>query len=176
MTSQPHLPSGAAPGPSGSSRVQWWRMAFRADTWRRTTYVVLALPLAVVAVPVALLGGYRVVARWRRGLARRYLGLRVGRPPTAARVLAHALLSLPLDLASLALVGYLWLGVVLNLAYPLRPGTMDSYQHSWGGPTLAGAWAVHAVGGLGFLLVTPWVVRAATRLQGGLVQRLLGGG
>jgi hypothetical protein len=91
-------------------------------------------------------------------------------------VVAHALLSLPLDLASLALLGYLCLGVLLNLAYPLRPGTLDTYQHSWGGPTLAGAWAVHAAGGLVFLLVTPWAVRATTRLQGGLVQRLLGGG
>jgi hypothetical protein len=174
MTDQPHLPSAATQGPASPSRVQWWRMPFSADTLRRTTYLLLALPLSLVAVPVALLGGYRMAARWQRGLAHRYLGLRVDRPPTAPRVAAHALLSLPLNLASLALVAYLWVLVVANLAYPLRPGTMDSYQHSWGGPTLAGAWAVHAAFGLGFLLVTPWVVRGATWLQGRLVLRLLG--
>jgi hypothetical protein len=174
MTDQPHLPSAARQGPASPYRVRWWRMPFSADTWRRTTYILLTLPLSLVAVPVALLGGYRMAARWQRGLAHRYLGLRVDQPPTAPRVVAHALLSLPLNLASLALVAYLWVGVVVNLAYPLRPGAMDSYQHSWGGPTLAGAWAVHAAGGLGFLLVTPWVVRAATWLQGRLVLRLLG--
>ena len=30
----------------------------------------------------------------------------------------------------------------------LRPGTMDSYRDSWGGSSLAGAWAVHAAGGM----------------------------
>jgi hypothetical protein len=177
MTSRPYLPAAATQGPSSPpSRVQWWRMPFTADTWRRTTYVLLAPPLSIIAVPVALLGGHRVTARWRCGLVQRWLGLRVDRPTTAARVATHALLSLPLDLASLALVAYLWTGVLVNLAYPLRPGTMQSYQHSWGGPTLTGAWAVHAAGGLGFLLLTPWVVRAATRLQGRLVLRLLGRG
>jgi hypothetical protein len=63
-----------------------------------------------------------------------------------------------------------------NLAYPLRPGTMDSYQHSWGGPSLAGAWAVHAAGGVVFLFTTPWIVKAITSLQGRLARRPAGAG
>lgn len=177
MTGRLQQPSGAAQGLSRSPRVPWWRLAFSADTWRRIIYLLLALPVGVAAVPLALLGGHRVAAGWQRGLAHRYLppgGERSARHGTAVGAVAHALLSLPLNLASLALVAYCWFGVVVNLAYPLRPGTMQSYRQDWGGPTLAGAWAVHAAGGLGFLLVTPWLVRAATWLQGGLARRLLG--
>jgi hypothetical protein len=178
-TSQLHAQSGATQAPSRSSRVQWWRLPFSAGTWRRTFYILLALPVSLVSVPLALLGGYRTAARLQRGLARRYLALRTDEPAardTAGRVLAHAVLSLPLNLVSLALTAYLWSLVPMNLAYPLRPGTMDSYQHSWGGPTLAGAWAVHAAGGVVFLFVTPWVVKGITSLQGRLTRRLLGAG
>lgn len=177
VTSQLHVRSGATEALPRPARVRWWRMPFSADTWRRTLYVLLALPVSLVCVPLALLGDYRTAARWQRGLARRYMALRGG-PASgegAGRALAHAVLSLPLNLVSLALTVYLWSLVPANLAYPLRPGTMDSYQHSWGGPSLAGAWAVHAAGGVVFLFVTPWVVRGFTSLQGWLVGRLLGG-
>lgn len=159
--------------------ASWWRMPFTADTWRRTGYTLLAPPVGVLSVPLALLGRHRAAARWQRGLARRYLALRVDEPAhrdTVGRVLAHALLRLPLDLLSLALTACLWLLVPLNLAYPLRPGTMSSYQESWGGPTLAGAWAVHAAGGLLFLFAIPWILKGTTALQGRLTRRLLGAG
>jgi hypothetical protein len=186
--------------------VSWWRMPFSADTWRRTGYTLLAPPVGVLSLPAALLGRHRAAARWQRGLARRYLKkfahdldhgipegdqvgrhghartsltLRVGEPAnrdTVGRVLAHALLRLPLDLLSLALTAYLWLLVLGNLAYPLRPGTMGSYRDSWGGPTLAGAWAVHAAVGLLFLFAIPWILKGTTALQSGLTRRLLGAG
>jgi hypothetical protein len=73
-------------------------------------------------------------------------------------------------------VAYLWSLVPINLAYPLRPGTMGSYQDSWGGPTLAGAWAVHAAGGPAMLLAAPWAARGGAVLQGRLARRLLGAG
>jgi Putative sensor len=179
MTSQLHLPAGPTKAPSRSSRGRWWRLPFSADTWRGTFYILLAPLVSLVCVPLALLGGYRAVARLQGGLARRYLALRTDEPAPrerAGRALAHAVLSLPLNLVSLALTAYLWAGVAVNLAYPLRPGTMDSYKHSWGGPSLAGAWAVHAAAGLVFLFVTPWLVMAVTRLQGRLTRRLLGVG
>jgi hypothetical protein len=91
-------------------------------------------------------------------------------------VVAYTVLSLPVNLASLALTGYLWLLVPINIAYPLRPGTMDSYQHSWGGPSLAGAWAVHAAFGVAALFLSAWVVQASTRLQARLTRSLLGVG
>lgn len=91
-------------------------------------------------------------------------------------MLVHTVLSLPINLVSLALTVYLWLLVPANLAYPLRPGTMDSYQHSWGGPSLVGAWVVHAAAGLVLLFANPWVVNAVASVQGRLARRLLGRG
>jgi Putative sensor len=180
-TSELNAQSGAIQAPTPSFRVQWWRLPFSADTWRRTFYILLALPVSLVSLPLALLGDYRAAARLQRGLARKYLALRIHEPAlrdTAGRVLAHAVLSLPLNLVSLALTAYLWLLVAINVAYPLRPGATspDSYQHAWGGPTLAGAWAVHAAAGVVFLFATPWIVKAITWLQGRLTRRLLSAG
>ena len=153
------------------------RLPFSTDTWRPTFYVLLALPVSLVSVSLVSLGRYRAAARLQRDLARRYLALRIDEPAPregAGRVLAHTVLSLPINLVALALTGYLWSLVPANLAYPLRPGTMDSYQHSWGGPSLAGAWAVHAAAGLVLLFATPWVVKAVASVQGRLARRLLG--
>jgi Putative sensor len=174
LTARPPRPS------TGAGRAPWWRAPFTPDTRRRTLYALLALPVGVASVPLALLGGGAAAARLQRGLGRRLLALPVAAPPRRAgtRAAAHALLSLPLNLVAFALTGYLWLAVLANLAYPARPwfGLGDgSYQDSWGGPTLAGAWAVHAAGGLLFLFLLPWVVRALTGAQGRLLHGLLGG-
>ena len=54
---------------------------------------------------------------------------------------------------------------------------MDSYlKSSVGWAELAGAWAVHAAGGVAVLFVTPWIVKAITWLQDRLARRLLGAG
>jgi hypothetical protein len=59
------------------------------------------------------------------------------------------------------------------VVYPIRPllGMDGEYRDAWGGPTLAGAWAVHALGGLAFWLLVPWVLRAYATLW----QRITGG-
>jgi len=52
----------------------------------------------------------------------------------------------------------------------------NTYYTSWGGPTLAGAWAAHA--GLALVTIFPvlaWAIRGLTRLQGRLARALLGG-
>jgi hypothetical protein len=171
-TSELHAHSGVTEAPP-------WRLPFSADFWRRIAYVLLALPVGIVAAPAALLGGHRAAARWQRGLARRLLPAGAAAPADrggAGRAIAHALLSLPLNLVSAVVVAYVWTLVAMNLAYPLRPGLGEGYQDAWGGPTLAGAWAVHAAGGLAFLFAAPWIVRGITALQGRLLRRLLGGG
>ena len=73
---------------------------------------------------------------------------------------------MPLDAVSLAVAGYCWLGVLVNLVYPVRPllGMSGEYRDSWGGPTLAGAWAVHAVAGIAFWLLVPWLLRGYVAL------------
>jgi hypothetical protein len=50
----------------------------------------------------------------------------------------------------------------------------DTYNTSWGGPTLAGAWVVHA--GLALLTIFPvlaWAIRGLTRLQAAVTRALL---
>jgi hypothetical protein len=37
-------------------RMPWWAMPFSADTWRRTLYALLALPVGVVCVPLSTPG------------------------------------------------------------------------------------------------------------------------
>ncbi|AWT43107.1 MULTISPECIES: hypothetical protein [Streptomyces] len=139
------------------------REPFTAAAWRRTAYAVLALPAGLVPV-----------GRWQRALLRRLLGVRVpaggrGRP------LLHTLAATPLNLVVAAVTLYGWSLVPMNLGWPLRVG--DDYASAWGGPTFAGAWAFHAVvGGLGFLLLMPWLVRGMTAVQARLASRVLGRG
>ncbi|WP_262063675.1 hypothetical protein [Streptomyces sp. STR69] len=149
-----------------------WRIArepFTAATWRRTAYAVLALPVGLACVPLSLLGA--PTARWQRGLVRRFLGTEI---PGTARGggLRHALLATPLNLLTTFITVYGWVIVPMNLGWPLRAGS--DYSGAWGGPTFAGAWAFHAIlGGIGFLLLTPWLVRGLTAVQVRVARSLL---
>jgi hypothetical protein len=147
---------------------------FRAATWKRVAYQLLALPLGLLCVPLALVGG--PAGRIQRATARWLLGLKVGEPErTGPMALVHAVVSTPLNLFAAALTVYGWWLVPLNLGYPLRTDSADT-THAWGGPSLAGAWVVHAVpGGVGFLLLMPWIGRGLGALQGRLVVGLLDG-
>ena len=62
---------------------------------------------------------------------------------------------------STALSAYVLLGVVLNLAYPLRA---DVASTDWGGPTLIGRWGVHAAGGVFFAVLAIWLLPALRSL------------
>ncbi|MCX5382616.1 sensor domain-containing protein [Streptomyces sp. NBC_00083] len=151
------------------------REPFRAATWLRFAYLLLALPVGIVCLPIALVGG--PAGRIQRGLARRLLGVEVADPDRGGRTgllaLAHAVISLPLNLIALTVSGYFWTVVLMNLAYPLRPG--GDPTDAWGGPTMAGAWAVHGIGGgVSFLLITPWVMKGFTVIQARLVKGFLG--
>ncbi|MFF0737041.1 hypothetical protein ACFYVK_36185 [Streptomyces chartreusis] len=152
-------------GPVGRdvAAVWVWRLVrepFTAQTWRRTAYAVTALPVGAVCVPLAATG--LPTGRWQRGLARRLLGAEIPGGPGSG--LVHALVALPLNLICAVVTLYGWSIVPMNLGWPLRAG--GDPAGAWGGPTFAGAWAFHAiVGGLGFLLLMPCVVRALTGLQ-----------
>ncbi|WP_123827004.1 hypothetical protein [Micromonospora globispora] len=130
-----------------------WRLVYGAESRRRFAWSVVAVPRALAALPRAV------------------------RRPGRIGALARALLAIPVAVASSALTATLAFLVLINvLAYPFRgwlglPGPTDDiwasrYADSWGGPTLAGAWATHA--GLLLLLGVPlaaWAVRALTGLQ-----------
>jgi hypothetical protein len=149
--------------------VRAWQLVrepFTARTWRRVAYALLAVPVALVS----LLGG-RPAGRWQRGLVRRFLGVELPGAVSRRRGVAHALLALPLNLAVAVVTLFGWSVVPMNLGWPLRGGDPAT---AWGGPTFAGAWAFHAaVGGLGFLLLMPWLGRALAALQVRLATALL---
>jgi hypothetical protein len=61
------------------------------------------------------------------------------------------------SVVSLVLTGPLWLIVVLRgVLYPLIGA--DDLQDSWGGPTLAGAWAAHFALVVAILLAVSFVL------------------
>ena len=152
--------------------VRMWRIArepFTATTWRRTAYAVLALPVGLACVPLSLLGA--PTARWQRGLVRRFLDVDISGTARGGG-LPHALLATPLNLLTTFITVYGWAIVPMNLGWPLRAGS--DYSGAWGGPTFAGAWAFHAIlGGIGFLLLMPWVVRGLTAVQVRVARSLL---
>lgn len=130
-----------------------WRVAYGAESRRRLAWSVVAVPRAVTAL------------------------VRAARRPGRVRALTTAALAVPVAVASSALTATLaFLGLINVLAYPFRawlglPGRTEDiwasrHADSWGGPTLAGAWATHAV--LWLLLGVPvmaWAVRGLTGLQ-----------
>jgi hypothetical protein len=100
----------------------WWKLPFTAEPWQRTLYVALAAPAAIIALAD---GG-----RLQTWSARRFLGQPI------RRTHVRGLLSLPLALLTLVIVGYGWSIVVLNVAYPIRPllGLPGYDRNASGGP------------------------------------------
>jgi hypothetical protein len=112
---------------------------------------------------------------WRR------LGSALIAVPSALRTVTsrrfvRGMLALPLAVATTAFTAMLAGLVLINLGYPLRPilglGGHDgnvwasTYYDAWGGPTLAGAWTVHAIGVMLFVFPSlAWTIRGLLRAQ-----------
>jgi hypothetical protein len=117
---------------------------------RSLAYCAALVPLALVALVTAPLGGAgAAAARWR-SLRTRVLGApptsTSGRRPGPVAVLGHGMLSLLLGAAALLPLGVELLMVLRGVLYGLvDPGP---YDHSWGGPTRGGAWLAHFLVGL----------------------------
>lgn len=121
---------------------------------RRATYPLTAFPVDLGCVALLL------VRTTRRPGARLIDGVAEPDPAvpwgTRTSVGTRSLLvRLPLDAVVFVVAAYIWLLLPVNWAFPLRPDTdPSSLRTAWGGPTLAGAWTVHAVGAtLVFLVV-----------------------
>lgn len=136
---------------------------------------LLALPLTVLGVALSVIGRVRAARLLHARACRAFLDVDLYPRPTGQTWawIGFALLSVPLNAVALLITVYLWAITIANIAYPLRPDTGD-LTTAWGGPTLAGAWAVHGSGGLLLLFVTPWIVLGLTRLQTALVRRAFG--
>lgn len=184
--------------------VRPWTTAYAPSTWRRFGYAVVALPLHVACLVLAVVGRARTADHWRRRVARACTGLPAGESShrhLGVRVVAGSALSLPVLTAAWLLLDYAVSNIPGNLLYPFRPsvslaldyhdvavpwnpwwggphrfaphpqGIWASTYHAWGGPTLAGAWAVHAA--LAALVLYPllaWTIRALVRVTVALIR------
>lgn len=139
---------------------------------RSVGYAVGLVVLGGVAVVGSVVGrGDSVYWVWRR--VARFQGtaevVRLRRPRWVASVV-HGVVSLGLGLLSLFLVGLWGIAVVRGPFYgfvddgPYGPGT-------WGGPSKAGAWGVHAAVAVPVIVLLPFVLRGV-----GLLQAALSGG
>lgn len=128
---------------------------------RTITYALLALPLALSPVRTRL--------RVPRLLLHEPVAARRVSPP---RCLIHSVLSAGTGAVAWFLTLLTVVALVRGLAYPVVTG--DGYENSWGGPTLAGAWLVHAA--LALLLAPAFlgIVALLGRLQLRLTRTVLG--
>ena len=149
---------------------------FGAPMWRSVMYGLLSPPAGIGSLLLTLIGAHQAAARLQRGLADRWLH-RFPAPPQGGdrwgRVVTQALLTAMLGVLCWLLVALAGPNTVRNvLLYPFTDG--DEVARAWGGPTLGGAWAVHAALALLLLPVALWLLRGLTGLQGRLAARLLG--
>ncbi|MFE6922365.1 hypothetical protein ACFVAV_15085 [Nocardia sp. NPDC057663] len=129
---------------------------------RRTiAYGLLALPLALTPVHTRL------------RVPRRLLHEPVSAPGvSAARCVFHSVLSAGVGIVAWFLIMLTALGLVRGLAYPVVAA--GDYETSWGGPTLVGAWLVHAAVSLVIAPVFLGIVAVLGRLQLRLTRSVLG--
>ncbi|MFC4128308.1 hypothetical protein [Nocardia rhizosphaerae] len=130
---------------------------------RSIAYALLAVPLAVSPIRTRL--------RVPRRLLHEPVAARRG---GTGRLLLHSVLSAGAGLLAWFLLMLTVLALVRGLLYPLLAA--NDYRNSWGGPTLLGAWLVHA--GLSLLLAPVFlgIVAALGRLQLRLTRAVFGGG
>jgi hypothetical protein len=134
--------------------------------------VISLAALALYFGAFVALGGRRFEL-WRTSSL---LGLRgdgVGRR-RLGRESIYLLVEIPIGCLSVGVV-LAWIAISVRnvLFYPVFGWT--SYPDpSWGGPTPIGAVGLHLAGGLVVLFGGPWLIGSIARLQGSLVERLLG--
>jgi hypothetical protein len=148
---------------------------FAIRVWRNSNAAMGWLPLSIVGLPATLLGIKKINEAQRRLAA-----YGSGAPVVAGgrgwfSALLYNLCGLPLG----ALAVFTWLLAVPNtvrcvLLYGLTDG--GSADTAWGGPTLAGAWVVHAILALALVPVYLALFAGLGWLQRALATRLLGRG
>ncbi|WP_378729605.1 hypothetical protein [Nocardia brasiliensis] len=128
---------------------------------RAAAYALWALPLALG--PVAT----------RLRVPRRLLGESITpRDRLAVRAVLHSVLGAALGLLSWFFAFLAVVGLVRGVCYPLVAS--DDYENSWGGPTLTGAWSVHALIGIAMLPVWLLLLAGLGTLQVRVARGLLG--
>jgi hypothetical protein len=169
MTDTVRTPVPAADGPVSGR----WTLTSRLI--RSIGYDLALVPVSLLAIGRSLLGRSDAVHQTWRRLAR-FQGspdpIRLRRPGAVGSVLS-GLVSLVLGLLSWFLVMMLGIAVVRGPFFgfvedgPFGPET-------WGGPTKAGAWAVHAAIAIPIIVLLPFVLRGLGLLQSASIRRLYG--
>jgi hypothetical protein len=151
-----------------SRRVRSQARRWVAAAVRSLAYCALLLPLSLAALFAVFLGGQGwAVASWRT-MRTSLLDLPAVPPrrPRPVAVVGHALSSLLLAVMALVPLGVELLWLLRGVLY----GFVDRgpYDHSWGGPSRAGAWVAH------LLIGTPEALAGLAALAGiaALHQRL----
>jgi hypothetical protein len=138
------------------------RRALGRDAWRRALRALGLLPVSLASIVAAPCGRLR----WAAGVHARLTGRRAA--PPSGRTLAASVLGVPLGLAAWVVGLLVGPNTVRNvLLYGLTDG--DGTEHAWGGPSLAGAWAVHAVLAFAFLPIGVALLGAIARLHARLL-------
>ncbi|MEU1543991.1 hypothetical protein ABZ461_39125 [Actinacidiphila glaucinigra] len=144
---------------------------------RRVGYAAVLLPASVATVCAVAVGRSERARGWWAQAGEQGSATQTSNGgPGAARLLAHALLCVPLGLLALIPMGIEILFVLRGVLYPLVD--RGPYNHSWGGPSVGGAWLAHfgvgvplAVAGVGAL----WLLgRLHSRLAGWMWGRKVG--
>lgn len=146
------------------------RRAVGVDAWRRAAVGLALLPVSLATTVAVLSGGGRWAAQTQAGVARRINGSAAQAVPGAGATLAASVLGVPLG--ALACVVALLAGpntVRAVFLYGLM-GDGD-YSASWGGPTLAGAWMVHAAIALALVPFELGLIRVIGELHARLLER-----
>ena len=142
---------------------------------RRAVYALVAVPVALWCLGLLAVGRADAATTARLRSLRRLAGLSLSSVPSSRRLTSHLLLSLPLDVLTFVIAGYFWLLLPMNLLYPVRLAVYDeSPMGSWGGPSMAGAWAFHAASGLAiFLVIGLPLIALLVRAQSWIADRTL---
>ncbi len=143
----------------------------RGDTVDGMTTVRSLLRWATYALVAPVIGVGPIASRFR--VPRRLLGIFIApRDALVMRATVHSVLAGALGLLTWCLAFLATIAAVRGIFYPLIAD--HDLENSWGGPTLAGAWAVHALLGVGLLPVWGLVLAGLGVVQVRLTRGLLG--
>lgn len=169
------------PAPGGLPRVRsfgpapWSRrsstdsLVYMADNQRRRTSLLVRLPPATALVgPSAWRDAAKGSVLLPVALARLVAGVWTRQGPLVLR----GGCGLALGLFGLAVTFLAGQATGNGLLYPLVDD--HDYQHSWGGPTLLGAWAVHALLAVPVVLVALGALRGVTLADRALIREVPG--
>jgi hypothetical protein len=149
-----------------------------------SVWVVNPLVFGLAALPLTLAGQVRRVARLRRQRLDTAPTPAASPPQGRGRVGLATAFTLPLTLVSFLVALLILYLAYFGELYPLRPDTIaylgDMFRPfpggatSWGGPTLVGAWIVHAMIAVGLQAAGLALIRGLGALCGRITRPLLG--